>query len=217
MNDLFVALLSSALERQYEDLKAKSDAPKASAKCPTSVNIVVPVHLTGSILPGESIGNRIGAFVTSVPFNDALHQKSHNNSLSRLRKISQNLRRMKRTPAPLISWFLTSLISKLGLEWIAKDAIVRMNCHAVAIISNVHGFPFEIHWKGWPIKMLCAFFPLPPNIPIGILVTSYDGKIILSCESTDERVVPDTDRFLDYMLEEYEAIKTQISKSADAY
>ena len=124
---------------------------------------------------------------------------------------------MKRTPAPLISWFLTSLISKLGLEWIAKDAIVRMNCHAAAIISNVHGFPFEIHWKGWPIKMLCAFFPLPPNIPIGILVTSYDGKIILSCESTDERVVPDTDRFLDYMLEEYEAIKTEISKSADAY
>ncbi len=61
-----------------------------------------------------------------------------------------------------------------------------------------------------PIKMLCAFLPIPPKVPIGVLATSYDGKIILSVET--EQVIPDAERFLDFMLEEYEAIKTEIAQ-----
>ena len=95
---------------------------------------------------------------------------------------------------------------------LAKNAIVRANCHAVAVISNVHGYPFEIHWNGRPIKMICPFLPLPPKIPVGIMATSYDGKIILSVESGDERVVPDAEVFLDFMLEEYEAIKQELAQ-----
>ena len=38
------------------------------------------------------------------------------------------------------------------------------------------------------------------------MVTSYDGQIILSVESADSRVVPDAEKFLDFMLEEYESI-----------
>ena len=96
----------------------------------------------------------------------------------------------------------------------AQDSIVRANCHAVAVLSNVHGYPFEIHWRGMPVKNLCPFLPLPPKVPVGVLVTSYDGKIILSVESADERVVPDTEVFLNYMLEEYEAIKYEIAQKS---
>ena len=214
LNDLFIALLSSALEKQYQELKAKSDVSKTSSKCPSSVRVVVPVHLTGAILPGQTIGNKIGAFVASIPFN-ASPQKKQTNSLSRLRKISRILSRIKRTPAPQISWFITALISTLGLESIAKYAMVRCHCHAAAVVSNVHGFPFQIHWKGRPIEIICAFLPLPPQIPIGVLVTSYDGKIVVSVEA-DEQVVPDADRFLDYILEEYEVIKEEISREGEA-
>ena len=209
LNDLFTALLSRALERQYEDLVSKS--AQAHTTCPPKyISIVVPVHLTGSILPGQSIGNKVGAFVARVPFNPAKQLSS----LSRLSKISKILSRAKRTPAPLISWFITALISKLGIVRVAQDSIVRANCHAVAVLSNVHGYPFEIHWRGMPVKNLCPFLPLPPKVPVGVLVTSYDGKIILSVESADERVVPDTEVFLDYMLEEYEAIKYEIAQKS---
>ncbi|KAL7549425.1 hypothetical protein ACHAWF_012696 [Thalassiosira exigua] len=209
LNDLFAALLSSALERQYKDLNAKSETPKTSSKCPSSVNVVVPVHLQGSVLPGQQIGNKIGAFVQAIPFNASPGAKL-TSSLSRVRTISKTINKMKRTPAPLISWLLTACISYLGIESIAKDAIVRANCHATAVLSNVHGYPFEIHWKGRPIKMLCAFLPLPPKVPIGILVTSYDGMIIMSVEA-DYELIPDPDQFLDYMLEEYEEIKKELS------
>jgi len=212
LNDLFVALLSSALERRYQELKDDdSYASKStySGKCPSYVNVVVPVHLTGSILPGQPIGNKIGAFVSSIPiFQES--QKKRSVSISRLRKVSKILSLHKLSTAPQMSWFITALISKLGFESIAKDAIMRFNCKAVGIVSNVHGFPYEIHWKGRPIKMLGAFLPLPPNVPIGIVATSYDGNIILVVEA-DKRVVPDADRFLEYMLEEYQVIKEQMS------
>ena len=206
LNDLFVSLASKALERQYENVKNKSGQTNIS--CPSAVSIVVPVHLQGSILPGQSIGNKVGAFVARIPFNPT----KQTSSLQRLSKISKIMNVAKHTPAPLISWFLTSLLSKLGIVSLAKDAIVRANCHAVAVISNVHGYPFEIHWNGRPIKMICPFLPLPPQIGIGIMATSYDGKIILSVESGDERVVPDAEVFLDFMLEEYEAIKQELAQ-----
>ena len=204
LNDLFVSLLGSALERQYQELNAKSTI---SCKGPSSVGIVIPVHLTGSILPGQSIGNDIGAFVSAIPFNSS----NRTSSLQRLREISRVLRSAKQTPAPQISWFITALISKLGYKCVAKQAIVRCNCHASAVISYVHGFPFQLHWKGTPIKSLAPFLPLPPRVKIGVGVFSYDGKIVISVTSSDVRVVPDTCRFLDFMLEEYEAIKKEVS------
>jgi hypothetical protein len=54
--------------------------------------------------------------------------------------------------------------------------------------------------------------PLPPKVKIGVGAFSYDGKIALSVVSSDERVVPDACHFLDFMLEEYEAIKAEVSK-----
>jgi len=200
LNDLFVALLGRALEKQYQLLEAKSETKPT--KCPSSVSIVITAHLTGSILPGQSISNKVGAFVSRIPFNPS----GHTSSLSRLGKISKILSKAKRTPAPLISHFITSLISKLGSASLARYALVHTNCQAVAVISNVMGYPFEIHWRSMPIKLLCAFLPLPPKISVGLLVTSYNGQIILSVESADSRVVPDAEKFLDFMLKEYESI-----------
>lgn len=208
LNDLFVALLGSALERQYQELKTSSIS---STKGPSSVGIVVPVHLAGTILPGQSISNNIGAFVSAIPFDSSTDGK-RSSSLHRLQKISRILRSAKQSPAPQISWLITSLISKLGIKFVAKQAIIRCNCHAAAVISNVHGFPFEVHWKGMPIKSLAPFLPLPPNVKIGVGVFSYDGRIVVSVVSSDERIVPDTCRFLDFMLKEYEEIRKEVSK-----
>ena len=209
LNDLFVALLGRALEKQYQLLEAKSETKPT--KCPSSVNIVVTAHLTGSILPNQSISNKVGAFVSRIPFNPS----GHTSSLSRLGRISKILNRAKRTPAPLISHFITSLISKLGSSSLAKYALVHTNCQAVAVISNVMGYPFEIHWRSMPIKLLCAFLPLPPKIHIGLLVTSYNGQIILSVESANGRVVPDAEKFIEFMLEEYESICLEAANKKD--
>lgn len=204
LNDMFVSILSSALEKQYHKLQDHEDIHDAIQ---STINVVCPVHLSGG-LRGKSIGNSIGAFVTTVPFNPS-HPST---ALSRLHTVSHNLRKVKRTPAARISWLVSSFISMFCPEFVAKYAMVRANCHAAAAISNVHGFTKKIHWMGRPVEMLCAFLPLPPKIPIGMVITSYDGNIIMSLDA-DCRVVPDADKFLEYLIEEYQALR----KEAETY
>ncbi len=202
LNDLFVACLTSAIERQYECMsKCHSDDKR---KGPTSVNLIVTTHLRGGIImPGESIGNKIGAFAVTTPF-----RFKTGSSINRLRTISKALQLMKRTPAPQISYLITSFISNFLPKRVAQYALVKANCHSVATISNVHGFEKAIHWDGNPVEMICAFLPLPTGIPIGIVVTSYNGRIIMSVDA-DASVVPDADAFLQWMVEEYETIKSE--------
>lgn len=207
LNDLFVACLTSAIERQYESISKSSNRVDNKRKSPTSVNLIVTTHLRGGIiLPGESIGNKIGAFAVTTPF-----KSKAGSSIKRLRTISKALQLMKRTTAPQISYLVTSFISKYLPKRVAQYALVKANCHSVATISNVHGFPETIHWAGNPVEMICAFLPLPTGIPIGIVVTSYNGRIIMSVDA-DARVVPDADAFLQWMVEEYETIKSEASQ-----
>lgn len=200
LNDLFVSILSSALEKQYRELREHKCIVDAFQ---STLNIVCPVHLPGNS-HNKSIGNTIGAFVTTVPFNPS-HPQS---ALSRLHKVHQNLSKVKHTPAAQISWLVSSFISTFCPEYVAKYVMVRANCHAAAALSNVHGFPKKIHWMGRPVEMLCAFLPLPPRIPIGMVITSYDGQIIMSIDA-DQRVVKDADLFLDFMIEDYQALKEE--------
>lgn len=64
---------------------------------------------------------------------------------------------------------------------------------------------------GRPVEMLCAFLPLPPGIPISLIVTSYDGQIILSVDA-DESIAPDADRFLDFMIKEYCGMRKEAAR-----
>ena len=210
LNDLFVACLTSAIERQYEKL-SRGKGTDNKRKGPTSVNLIVTTHLKGGIImPGESIGNKIGAFAVTAPFKKNT-TTTGGSSIKRLRTISKVLQLMKRTPAPQISYLMTSFISNYLPKCVAQYALVKANCHSVATISNVHGFPDTIHWDGNHIEMICAFLPLPTGIPIGIVVTSYNGRIIMSVDA-DASVVPDADAFLQWMVEEYEAIKSEASR-----
>jgi len=207
LNDLFVACLTSAIERQYESISRNKKCLGNKRRGPKSVNLIVTTHLRGGIiLPGESIGNKIGAFAVTTPF-----RSKAGSSIKRLRTISKALQLMKRTPAPQISYLITGFISKYLPKSAARYALVKANCHSVATISNVHGFPDAIHWAGNPVEMICAFLPLPTGIPIGIVVTSYNGRIIMSVDA-DASVVPDADEFLHWMVEEYETIKSEASQ-----
>jgi len=47
-----------------------------------------------------------------------------------------------------------------------------------------------------------GFLPLPPGLPVGIVVQSYAGVMSLSV-TAEKWAVPDADRFLGWMLDEY--------------
>jgi len=199
VNDLAVHLVMYAIRRQLNEHNQKSSSFR---KIPEKVNIVIPVHLSGGIIPeGEDIGNKIGAFVATVPLPSVTES-----SCNDLKTISRILKHEKSSPAPMISWVLAKLCSEyMPINW-TKYNMRKLNAKAVAVISNVKGWPFQVHWLGRKVCRLCAFLPLPPGIPIGAVIQSYDGNISFSINA-DSRAVPDANIFADWMVEEYARMK----------
>jgi hypothetical protein len=195
VNDLSVALVSAAIRMQLEqhEISPVTDA----------VNVVIPVHMDrGIVSPGNDIGNKIGAFVTSIPIQGL-------DSITRVKAISKKLNEGKQTPAPWIAWLIAKFLSDYTPEKFAKMAMVKANAQAVAVISNIRGFPTRVHWLCRRVEVLCAFLPLPPKIPIGVMIMSYAGYVSFSINA-DSRAVPDAEQFADWMIEEYNSLKKHI-------
>lgn len=203
INDLAVHLVTHAIQCQLDEHSSSMTEHLSRQDCchgknrPTSVNIVIPVHLNGGFIKEEDLGNKIGAFVSTVPLPGR-----HKDSISRAAKISQILHRDKSSPAALISWWLAKFSSDFAPDWWTKLMMRKFNAKSVAVVSNVKGWPFQVHWLGRKVGFLCAFLPLPPGIPIGIILQSYGGNVSLSINA-DRRAVPDANKFIEWMIEEY--------------
>ena len=200
VNDLIVHLVAYAIQCQldehYEFLGEKNNNQK--------VNVVIPVHLNGGILlDGEKLGNKIGAFVATIP-----SPCTFKTSASSARAISSVLKRAKLTPAPLISWRIAKMCSDFAPDWLSKYLVKKFNAKAVAVISNVKGWPFHVHWSGRKVHSLVAFLPLPPAVPIGVVVQSYNSEICFSINA-DSRAVPEANKFANWMEKEYEKMKKE--------
>lgn len=206
VNDLMVACLTGALYRQLAEHEKVLKASGVTLKIPSHLNVVVPVHLHGGVhLKGEALGNKIGAFVTAIPARGKLSPQGW------LKQVSSNLMEGKTTPAALIAWSIAKFFSDFAPLKVSKWAIRKGNGHASVVVSNVRGFPFTTHWNGRRLEHLSAFLPLPPGVPVGIVVSSYDGSITFTVEA-EKRAVPDADRFADWVLEEFETLKTAALK-----
>lgn len=224
VNDVFVSCVSAAIARQLavhrqrlevlDDVAAESKDDKIRKRHATrrelalmeKMNIVMPVHLYGGVmLPGQSLGNRIGAMVARVPGE----LEEGQGCVDRLASIHETLYALKQTPTPLLSYMvvrLTSAISGTLLpnSW-TQFLFSKANANAVAVVSNVRGPPKPLHIKGRLISSIHGFVPLPPGIPIGVVVSSYAGNVKLSL-SAEPWAVPDGDQFLIYVLEEYQSL-----------
>jgi len=198
INDVACAMVTYAVQKQLEE-HSKTGGGKVSV--PQNVNITVPVHLLGGILrPGESLGNKIGGFVCTIPIGDQISARD------RLRAISKVLRREKMLPSPKISWHLARIFTNYLPVRFTKWALRQFSANSCAIVSNVRGFPIPIHWLGRRVKFVSAFLPLPPGVPVGCVIASYAGDMSfgLNC---DGRAVPDPERFSAWMLEQYGRIR----------
>jgi hypothetical protein len=198
LNDLSVAMTSHAVMMQLHE-----HAKDKPVRIPKYVNISIPVHLNGGLLPpGEQIGNKIGGLCASIPFT------LDNQPRKRLKVISNILRREKMTPQPILSYIMCRFFSDFAPDWLTKWSLRKFSANSVAVISNVRGWPFATHWLGKRVKFLTAFMPLPPGVPIGVMVQSYAGDISFSINA-DKRVVPDAEKFADWMLEEYKRLASE--------
>ena len=215
INDLFVSCVSAAIAKQFEEHTLKLSSHSRISPMPKSFNIVVPVHLSDGILqPGESMGNRIGAFVAPLRTKFLPGSRSYSTE-DNLASVSLSLKEQKYSPSAFISWYIAKFASNYLPDAVTKKLMLLANANAVCAISNVR-LPLQnkLHFNGRPIESMCGFLPLPPGIPIGVVVQSYAGNISLTI-AADKRVVPDADKFLSWVLIEYQNMLEAAAKKSN--
>ena len=212
VNDIFVSCVSAAVTRQLEEHRERAAVMREATTGKTEetdtvhpskshINVVVPVHLMGgAILPGKGIGNNIGAFVAQVPAH--MVAESTAPACDRLRSVHSSLTTVKKSPAPILSYLIARFASDYLPEGLAKRMFRNANANAAVAISNARGWDTKVHINGRTVESTHGFLPLPPGLPCGVVVQSYAGVVSLSV-TAEKWAVPDADRFLGWMLDEY--------------
>ena len=158
------------------------------------------------------MGNNIGAFVARCPGEmkcDADHTSCR--TTERLVRVHGSLMHAKGGPAPLLSYHMARFCSGHLPDRITKAIFKRANANAAVVVTNTRGYDGKLHINGMAVESAAGFIPLPPGIPIGVVVQSYNGTVSLSV--TAERwAVPDADKFLGWVLDDYRRLCSEASK-----
>ena len=158
------------------------------------------------------MGNKIGAIVSQVPAEAA------EGPSDRLHQVHDTLWNLKQTPTAFLSYLVAhtfggTLGSLLGPQ-ITSYLFSKAHANASVVVTNVRGPEKAAHLGGRRVEANLGFLPLPPGVPIGMVVMSYDQKITLTLMA-EPWAVPDADLFLSWVVEEYQALlresKTGIS------
>jgi hypothetical protein len=208
VNDIFCACVSVAIGKQLSEHRSRIQAVSSDTNLKIAqqkhFNIAFPVHLKGGVvLPGESVGNNLGAFVVRVPGEG--DDSSRQQSRERLLQIHDTLATAKSMPTAILSHILAkgfSYASAILPTRVVGWMYACSNGGSIAVISNNRGLPKPVHLGGRQIEAIYGFVPLPPGIPIGVVVMSYAGNVNLTI-SAEPWAVPDADQFLVWVLEEY--------------
>mmetsp|Transcript_31982 Transcript_31982/g.37286 ORF Transcript_31982/g.37286 Transcript_31982/m.37286 type:complete len:578 (-) Transcript_31982:20-1753(-) len=208
VNDVFVSCVSAAVARQLAEhrrntIKNKSgNETKSSSKIiHKKMNVVIPVHLTGGILPpGHGLSNLIGAFVTKIPC-----EMENASAKKRLLQVHDNLYKSKHSMAPVLSYYMAKFISIYLPESLAVPIFHRSSANAAVAVTNSRGYEKKLHINGRAVESMAGFLPLPPGLPVGIVVHSY-GSIVSLSINAEKWAVPDADLFLTWILDEYKKL-----------
>lgn len=215
VNDIFVSCVTSAVARQLKEHEDYSNTIGNAAKCKyrvPNINVVVPVHLRGGvILPGESVGNNIGAFVAKCPGE---MKDKMSSSVDRLICVHESMSRSKYGPTPLISHYIARFCSTYLPDSMTSSLFSHANANAAVVVSNTRGYEKKLHIHGMTVESAAGFLPLPPGIPIGVVVQSYAGVLSLTV-TAEKYAVPDADKFLFWVVDDYKRLCEEAKKLAE--
>jgi hypothetical protein len=100
-----------------------------------NMHITIPVHLSGGVLlPGQQLGNNLGAFVARLPATTEI------DSVSRLLAVHDELNYLKRTPAAFVSFLLAKSLSYSAYilpQTLTSWVFRRASAGSSAVVTNV--------------------------------------------------------------------------------
>jgi hypothetical protein len=162
--------------------------------------MVVPVHLRGGvILPGKSVGNNIGAFVTSCPGEMKRDAAAASGEgwwapcpTERLVRVQELLLCSKGSPAPLVLHRIARFCPDHLPDGIINAIFQPANANPARVISKNRGYDGKLHIQG-------------------MVAESYAGTVLLTV-TAEKWAVRDACKFLSWVPDDYRRLHAEASK-----
>ena len=195
VNDVLLSTMAGALRRYVHSRGEGIDG--------VNIRGVVPVNLRPIELD-EDLGNQFGLVFLTLPIGVG-------DPLSRLYRLKSYMDELKSSAEAVAAFGILGVLGAVPL-CLQDVGISIFDTKGTAVMTNVPGPRQQLYLAGAPIKMLMAWVPQSGRIGLGVSIISYDGQVFLGV-ATDEGLVPDPERILDYFSEEFEEIKSLAEKT----
>jgi diacylglycerol O-acyltransferase len=144
-----------------------------------------------------NFGNKFGFGILALPVGQA-------DPVLRLRSVHDAMDEVKDSGDALVSYLILNVFGAVPGEiedlasyfWITKGS---------TIITNVAGPDHQLYLGGVPVETMMGWVPQHGDIGLGISIFSYNGNVRIGI-ATDESLVPDPEKIVDYFMEEFELL-----------
>ena len=112
INDIFCSCVNAAIVKLLQYQRIVNPWLTKDLELPY-LNLVIPVHLHGGVLlPGKSMGNKIGAMVARMPCEEGIEESDTPSDMAenRLKEVNRILTERKQTPAAVLSYMMASFM-----------------------------------------------------------------------------------------------------------
>jgi diacylglycerol O-acyltransferase / wax synthase len=201
INDLLVAIAAGAVRRHYLDMGLAADDPLVAA---------IPVNIRSAEEETAVLGNYVSNSFMSFPIHlggdvERLQYAhlSGNAMKDQLQAMGGEglLKAMELTPpitADIINWALRRTKGQLKL-------------FGNVAISNVRGNPKPMYLAGAKVVKWLSIGQVLAGIGLNITAWSYTDQFNI-CVMAEEKVIPDGEKFLDYLMESYNEYKQYVDQ-----
>ncbi len=191
VNDVLLSNVTGAL-RRYALFQGENIDPR-------NIRGVVPVNLRPVELD-EELGNRFGLVFLNLPLSTA-------DPVQRLYKLKFQMDNLKSSTEALAAFGILHLFGLLPLS-LQNVGVNIFDTKGSVVMTNVPGPQEKIYLAGAPIDTIMAWVPQSGRISLGISIISYHGRVWLGV-ATDQALVPDPERILEFFNEEFEELKSR--------
>ncbi len=170
VNDMVLTAVSCGVRALLERERAPLHGPFTA---------LVPVSTRHAGMDTEH-GNQVAALVVELPIDEARPQAA-------LTILSDRTRHLKEEHRAHGSELL--LDAGDHLPPLAVDLVTRLVAHQWSVdlvVTNLPGPPMPLYLCGGRVRELLPIVPLGANLPVGVAVLSYDGRLVLTFHAADQ-------------------------------
>ena len=198
INDTLMTAVSGALRRYMIERGDSADG--------LDIRAMVPVNLRSPEDALKNLGNSFALVLLALPVGIE-------DPLERFLVVRSRMDELKDSPEPIVTYVVLKAmglapaeIERFGVEFYASKTSL--------VMTNVPGPKEKLYFAGKRIEKLMFWVPQSGRMGIGISIMSYAGEILIGV-ITDEGLVPDPGKIVNYFHTDFEEMKTMVEQIED--